>query len=111
MKKLVIILIMFQYACAAQDSTSKEKNIITVYNDYDLYSYEYIGDVSCTIAANDKTVQENIAACQSILDDEARRLNADAIHIVKEENCLNDSSIDCASSNAVKMSARAHRND
>lgn len=111
MKKLLVVLFLLQYGCAVQQSAPPVKNIITVYNDYDLYSYEYIADVSCDIAANDKTVQENIKSCIAVLHDEARAKNADAIHTYREEDCIKDEAINCAKSNAVKMTARAHRSD
>ena len=123
MKFFLILLVLFQFGCAAQQtasqSTSKieaqtetqKKRIITVYNSYELYSYVYIGDVTCDIAANDKSVQANVTACIAVLHEKARRLNGDAVHITKEEDCLKDKNIDCEKSSAVRMTAQAHRID
>ncbi|RDH85189.1 MAG: hypothetical protein DIZ80_02605 [endosymbiont of Galathealinum brachiosum] len=108
MKKLAFLIILFQYGCAIQPSTKTEKNINIINDEHDIYSSQYIGNINCTIRANNETVQKNIATCKSILITEAEQLNADIIHIFKEENCLKDNSIKCAASSAVNMSARAY---
>lgn len=111
MKKSLAVLFLFQFGCAAQQPAPTVKNIITVYNDYELYSYEYIADVTCNVPANDKSVQENIDSCIAILHEKARAKNADAIHIYREENCIKDETVNCTTSNAVKMTARTHKSD